>query len=412
MVGESSLRVRDLLTDGGLVVVLLLAFLGGFSNGTASPAMPGMVETLGVSEARVGLVMTVFFTGGVAALPLSGYLMDAYGRRPVILALFACFGVAGTAIAFVRTFELVLVLRFFQGVGFVGTIPLSVTLVGDLYDGPAGASAQGLRIGASGLARIVVPAVAGVLAGVAWHVPFLLNGAALLAFLVVYRYLPETRAPTGDAGDGGGGTGGESTPSVLARVRSALRGYAVELRDPALAVLLGGVFLVFLARFTITTYVPLYAVRSLDASYATAGLALSVMGVPRLVVAPFAGSVTDRVPRRTAFATTIGVAGVGIALVGLVDAVAPLFVAVFLLGLGDALYNPILNNTVTGMTEPEYRGRITSIMETLKTGAIALSPAVFGLVLATTGYDRLFLVAGALALVPVVPTVLVLDGGE
>lgn len=406
---ESSLRVRDLLTDGGLVVVLLLAFLGGFSNGTASPAMPGMVETLGVSEARVGLVMTVFFTGGVAALPLSGYLMDAYGRRPVILALFACFGVAGTAIAFVRTFELVLLLRFFQGVGFVGTIPLSVTLVGDLYDGPAGASAQGLRIGASGLARIVVPAVAGVLAGIAWHVPFLLNGAALLAFLVVYRYLPETRAPTDDAGDGESAV---PTRGIPARIQAALRGYAVELRDPALAVLLGGVFLVFLARFTITTYVPLYAVRSLDASYATAGLALSVMGVPRLVVAPFAGSVTDRVPRRTAFVATIGVAGAGIALVGLVDAVAPLFVAVFLLGFGDALYNPILNNTVTGMTEPEYRGRITSIMETLKTGAIALSPAVFGLVLAATGYERLFLVAGALALLPAIPTVLVLDGSE
>jgi MFS family permease len=367
-----------------------------------------MVETLGVSEARVGLVMTVFFTGGVAALPLSGYLMDAYGRRPVILALFACFGIAGTAIAFVRTFELVLLLRFFQGVGFVGTIPLSVTLVGDLYDGPAGASAQGLRIGASGLARIVVPAIAGVLAGIAWHVPFLLNGAALLAFLVVYRYLPETRAPTED--DTGETDG--PTRSIVARVQSALRGYAVELRDPALAVLLGGVFLVFLARFTITTYVPLYAVRSLDASYATAGLALSVMGVPRLVVAPFAGSVTDRVPRRTAFVATIGVAGAGIALVGLVDAVAPLFVAVFLLGFGDALYNPILNNTVTGMTEPEYRGRITSIMETLKTGAIALSPAVFGLVLAATGYDRMFLVAGALALLPAIPTALVLDGSE
>jgi hypothetical protein len=29
MVDESSLRVRDLPTDGGLVVVLLLAFLGG-----------------------------------------------------------------------------------------------------------------------------------------------------------------------------------------------------------------------------------------------------------------------------------------------------------------------------------------------------------------------------------------------
>lgn len=401
----SSLRVRDLLSDGGLVVVLLLAFLGGFANGTASPALPGMAEALGVSDASVGLVMTVFFTGGVAALPLSGYLMDAYGRRPVILALLLCFGLAGTAIAFVRTFELVLVLRFFQGVGFVGTIPLSVTLVGDLYSGPAGDSAQGLRIGASGLARIVVPAVAGVLAGIAWFAPFFLNGLALLAFLVVYRYLPETRAPTDDGRE-------NPTASRLARVQAVFRSYAVELRDPSLAVLLGGVFLVFLARFTITTYVPLYAVRSLGASDAVGGLALSVMGVPRLVVAPFAGSVTDRVPRRTAFVVTIGALGAGIALVGLAGAVAPLFAAVFLLGLGDALYNPILNNAVTGMTKPEYRGRITSVMETLKTGAIALSPAVFGVVLTVVGYESMFVVAGALALLPAIPTALVLGGGD
>ncbi|GAB3686640.1 MFS transporter [Salinarchaeum chitinilyticum] len=386
-----------MLSDKPLLVILSLSFIGGLGTGVPSPAMPEMVSALGISEGQIGYILSVFFLGTVLALPLSGLLMDNYGRRPVVLSLVFLFGAAGTAIAFVRSFELILLLRFLQGIGFAGTIPLSVTLVGDLYSGPTGSSAQGLNIGASGVARIVVPAVAGFLVSIAWFVPFLLHGVALLVFVIAYFYLPETMNSRES------GPGESTTESYPSRVRAAVRGLINELRHPPLAVLLGGVFLIFSARFTITTFVPLYAVTTMNASYFVAGVALSVTGIPRLIVSPFAGSFDDKVDQRTAFVATIGMLGVGILLIGVVENVVALFAVLTVYGVGDALYNPILNNTVTGMAEAGHRGRITSIMETLKTGAIVTSPALFGVVLAAIGYEQMFALAGILALLPSIP---------
>lgn len=220
--------IRDLLADRTLVVVLCLSFVGGV-GGAASPALPGIASAFGVSDARVGLVMTAYSLGSVLVLPLSGALLDAYGRRPVVLSLLALFGAAGTAIAFVRTFELVLLLRFLQGAGFAGTIPLSIALVGDLYSGPSGSSAQGLQIGATGLSRVLIPGVAGFLAGFAWHYPFLLNLLGIAAFGLAYRYLPETGEV--DAADPGGRQRPGELRSRLRSARAAVAAVEAELRD-------------------------------------------------------------------------------------------------------------------------------------------------------------------------------------
>lgn len=75
--------------------------------------------------------------------------------------------------------------------------------------------------------------------------------------------------------------------------------------------------------------------------------------------------------------------------------------------MGDSLYNPILNNAVTGMTDAEYRGRVVSLMEVLKTGALTLSPVVFGAALAAFGFESMFALAAAVAAAPAVPTLLV-----
>lgn len=395
--------LRELLADRALVVILTLSFVGAFGNGVASPAMPGIVESLSVSEAQIGLILSVFFVGGMIALPLAGFLMDAYGRRPVILSLVFLFGAGGTAILFVRSFELILLCRFVQGVGFAGTIPLSVTLIGDRYSGPSGSSAQGLRFGSIGLAEVLIPAVAGLLTGLAWFAPFFLNAFGLVIFVLAYLYLPETREPIEAS------AAGEARSPYRERAHVAVKKFVAPLSDLPLLVLLGGVFLIFLARFSLITFVPLYTVQKMDASYFLAGLAISVVGIPRLLVSPFAGSFDGRLSRRMMFATTISTLGVGILLVGFTESVVTLFAVLLLHSVGDALYNPILNNTVTGMADERDRGRVTSIMEVLKTGAIALSPAVFGMVLSVVGYEQMFAAAGLLALFPLIPTVFILS---
>jgi len=407
----SDADLRELLLDATLLVVLVLSFLGGLGVSGASPALPGISAEFGVSEARIGLVMTVFTLGAFLVLPFTGILMDLYGRRPVVLSLLFLYGIAGTGIVFAGGFGQVLLLRFVQGVGFVGTVPLSIALVGDLYAGVAGSSAQGLRSSATGLSRVVVPGVAGFLAGIGWQIPFALNALAFAAFALAYVSLPETGAVGAADESGAGGVDGlpRSVPDVVEAARTATAGFAVELRKPTMLVLLVGVFVLFLARMALTTFVPLFAVRSLGTNDFVAGVALSLTGIGRFVVSPFAGSVQARTSLRAAIAGAIGTIAAGIALVGLVESVPPLYLASLLFGTGDALFHPLVNNAVTGMADDAYRARVVSVMEMLKTGAITVSPVLFGAVLALVGFERMFLLAGALAVLPAAPILVVLE---
>src|SRR3712207_7363843 len=67
--------------------------------------------------------------------PLLGVLSDRYGRKKILVPALILFGLAGGACAFARSFELLLALRFFQGMGAAALGTLNVTVIGDIYEG-------------------------------------------------------------------------------------------------------------------------------------------------------------------------------------------------------------------------------------------------------------------------------------
>lgn len=66
-------------------------------------------------------------------------------------------GGSGLAIAFTTNFRIALGFRALQGVGFAGVTPVIITCLGDLYEGDAEATAQGIRFGISGVSPSVPP---------------------------------------------------------------------------------------------------------------------------------------------------------------------------------------------------------------------------------------------------------------
>jgi MFS transporter, ACDE family, multidrug resistance protein len=59
--------------------------------------------------------------------PLLGVLSDRYGRKKILVPALLLFGLAGGACAFARNFDVLLVFRFFQGMGAaaLGTLKTS-----------------------------------------------------------------------------------------------------------------------------------------------------------------------------------------------------------------------------------------------------------------------------------------------
>lgn len=380
--GSGDVSYRGLLSDPRLLSLTAMSAVGIFGGNAVSPALPSLGAHFGISDAAVGLVMTAFTLPQIALILVVGMLADTYGRRRVLIPALLVFGAAGLGIALVDGFADVLALRAVQGVVAGGIVPLTITMTGDIYEGPAGSAAQGIRLSANGLSAIVVPAAAGLLAGVAWHYPFLLFSAAFPAAALGYRYLPET---------GGGGGGGAIRSEIAGYVR-ALR---AEVTDAGLGVLVAGGLFEGLAWFAILTFVPLFAVRSLEATAFAAGLAISMRGVARIGIAPFSGLLLTVLPRRVALAGAIAMAGVGTATIALSPSVPLLWLAVGLFGVGDSLYTPIHRDALTDLASPEHRAGIVNGMIIFRQAGATVSPVAFGAVLAVAGFDAVFLLAGA-----------------
>lgn len=386
-----------LLTDPRLLTALSITGVTVLSNQAAPVALPGISSSLGVPEGDVGLVMTAFFLPASVMLLVVGSLADIYGRRRVVLPSLAVFGAAGVGIFFVDSFAALLVLRGVQGAAFPALTPLSTAIIGDLYDGSAGATAQGLRSSANGLAGIVGPALAGALAGIAWQYPFLLSALTIPVLAVVYVTLPETA---------GGDDGAAANDGLLVHLRAVNEQFA----QPNLRLLAVGAAVVYFLKFAVVTFIPLFAVRTLETSAFAAGLLLSTRGLVRIFSAPLSGTVVERFSRKRALMGSLALAAASTLLMpilpGMLVGVPPLIVLGVLMGgysAGEALFNPVLNDTVIGIAAAERRAGVVNTISVFKNVASAASPAIFGLVLAATDFATLFLLA---AVVPVVYAVL------
>lgn len=382
-----SISYTALLGDPRYVAILSVSMAATLSGNLLSPALPGISDAFGVSSSRIGITVTAYTLPTVFALPVSGVLADLYGRRKVVLPALTVFGLAGIAIAFVDSFGAVLVLLALHGVASAGLAPLTVTLLGDMYTGPQGATAQGGRVMALKTNNITVPAVVGVLAGISWNYPFFLYALVFLVVGVAYVYLPATT----ESSRSGTSQGFRET---VREYTHTLRG---ELTDFGVALLVTGGGARDFVKYAVLTFVPLFAVQSLGASFAAAGATLSARGISGLIAAPLAGPLTATFGRKQVLVGAFGITAGGTVLIPAVPNVLALGVLVGVFGAGDALFSATIKDAVTDATTDEYRAGVISAMSMLKKLAKALSPAFFGVVLAVVGFDTLFFLAAAIA---------------
>lgn len=344
-----------------------------------SPLLSDLTGPFAVSQARIGLLIMAFTAPQIVFIPLMGVLADRIGRRAVLAPGLLAFGVAGAAVAMTTSFSLALLLRAIQGVGFAAAMPLTVTVIGDLYDGTRETTAQGIRMSINFVFNIATPAIAGVLVAFSWRWPFLLYLATVPIAIAAWFLVPEL------------------DPAE----RTTFKEYAGDLfalvRQPVMALIV----LTFMTRFVLfygyLTYVSTLGTEQIGITAALVGIMVSIKGILSVVGSTQVGRLTTYFSPVAVVGGGFALSGVGVTLLGLYPTVGALLVGSILLGVGDAVYGTVQKSMVTHSAPLDLRAGAISVAKIFESIGKSGVPVAMGVVLGLYGPDIAFVLLGVIA---------------
>jgi MFS family permease len=172
-----------------IAIIYLITLVSVMGVASITPAFPSIKEHFNISASQVTLLITVFTFPGIFLAPVVGLLADRWGRKTILLPSLFLFGIAGAACFFTNNWEVLLLLRFFQGIGAASLGSLNVTLIGDLFSGQKRGAIMGYNSSILSVGTATYPAVGGALAMAGWQFPFLLPLLAIPTGLLIIFYL-------------------------------------------------------------------------------------------------------------------------------------------------------------------------------------------------------------------------------
>ncbi|QMU07339.1 MFS transporter [Levilactobacillus suantsaii] len=182
-------------TNVGIVTgaVFVATFMSAIEGTIVSTAMPTIVGDLhGV--ALMNWVFSIFLLTNALATPIYGKLADTVGRKSVFLVGLAIFIIGSTMSGLSQNMGTLIAWRALQGIGAGAIMPVSFTILADIYPVEKRARVMGLNGSAWGIAAVVAPLLGGFIVDqMSWHWIFFINiPIGLLTMGLIWAFLNET----------------------------------------------------------------------------------------------------------------------------------------------------------------------------------------------------------------------------
>ena len=182
------------LQIGVVAICTLIQMCDGYDVGSIGWAVPSLTHAWDLPPSAFSLAFLWSNLGVMTGALASGPIGDRFGRKPLLLASVAIFGLASLASAFAPSLGVLSALRFFTGLGIAGAFSGTTALTGDYTPQRLRATMIMVTFTGAPLGGFVGSLiVAALLRHYAWPVIFVLGGVfPLVLLLVMALWLPES----------------------------------------------------------------------------------------------------------------------------------------------------------------------------------------------------------------------------
>lgn len=173
-----------------LLAMMVSTALVAIDSTALAPAVVSITDEIGGFTSFPWLFSIYLLTSAVT-VPIYSKLADTIGRKPILLVGIGVFLVGSILCAVAWSMPALIVARAIQGIGGGAILPVTITIIGDLYSIAERAKVQGYTAGVWAVAAVVGPTLGGVFAQLdAWRWIFIINIplGALAAWFIITRY--------------------------------------------------------------------------------------------------------------------------------------------------------------------------------------------------------------------------------
>jgi predicted MFS family arabinose efflux permease len=348
-----------LITIAGIQFTHILDFM------IMMPLGPQFTKLFAITDAQFGLLVSAYtLAGGVSGLLASAYI-DRFGRKRLLLVLYALFALSTLACGLAPTYATLMTARVAAGV-FGGVLSaLSHTIVGDVIPFERRGRAMGIVMTSFSVSTVAgVPAGLFLAAHLGWHSVFFAIALVCVVFLVFAAWtLPQLD----------GHLGGNVHSSPIGRIRTALA-------DPnhQRAFVFSG--LLMFAGFTIIPYITIYMQANIGLRADQIPYIYLCGGVGTLVSARIIGRLTDLRGKLQMFrlmALAVVFPMIGITLMPRVPLLAVLCVSTLFFMCMSGRMIPGMA-IITSAANPALRGTFMTLNSAVQSAAMGVAAIVGG----------------------------------
>lgn len=370
-----------------LIYAFILGFVGfvtSFGAHVVAVNLPTYAKEVGVGLAFIGLLIAAYDFAEIIAKPIFGILGDRVGMKKTMLAGIALFTLASILYPFINP-QLLIVVRFLQGVGAAALSAVSLALIGIYFKENRG-KAYGIYNAIKGAGYVASPVIGGaiVVQSNFSGIFYATAGIGVVAFMISV-FLPDPDTPKKFGHD-------DDDDFSLTKILEVFRQPDLL---PWYLIIVANMFFVGI----LFGFLPVY-ITTLNYTPLNRGLLISVVAVSYLLVQPVAGMFADKIDPKITIRVGLIFSALSIILVPFTQGIS-LVVLSIIAGIG---VGTVWTNTDTLMSTLAKQGRLGETMGvagSFKEFGDMVGPLLIGLLSQWLGLKAGFVICGVLGLLSV-----------